>query len=560
MRGDGVAKPTATDISNLIWLAVRRGRFRMRRTAARMASPRRIIATLATILFVIAYVAHGGWMLTSRPPADPTRLHLWLSGGMVIYAIYHAIACVYGRRIEDLEENAAQRLWVGGGPTSPSAPAMGLMIDRTAASAVKTILMMVVLWGDSPCPPRLAMAIFASLVTMDLLRLIIVRGHQMLSPRQTNLAKVAVTSVAAAMAVFVLTIVAANTPPGASPIVYAVAGASSLGSLAASDVVQWLAIPFRPAAQLAIATAWTDPSTIASGLAAIAVIPAMMVAFACVDRMAIKRQINDEQAALKRRKTRSGSGDPSSQVSLSSSRWNRSTSPWRALVDRQQVSIRRYAGTIVTSFAIPVALCLSPILSDELHARWLFVVGGVGFCTAMLAPAALKLDFRRDLKRMTLLRSMPVSATTMVTTQIALPIAITWVFQAIVLVIAWASLRPGISAMVLWSGMLPALAVTVFAIENALFLVYPHHAHSQGVSMLVRAKLTFLGKATALAVAVVGLLAWAMACQNGLPPSASMPVMVTGAVLAAWGIATATTALAIWAWRRFDLSADVPPA
>ena len=42
--------------------------------------------------------------------------------------------------------------------------------------------------------------------------------------------------------------------------------------------------------------------------------------------------------------------------------------------------------------------------------------------------------------------------------------------------------------------MLAALAVFTFALENALFLAYPHRQRSQGIAMVLRTKLTFLGK------------------------------------------------------------------
>jgi hypothetical protein len=548
------------EIQTLLWLAYRRWMFRLHRTIQRLMSPRRLLATFATILFFIAYLANGGWMLANRPPANPADLQLWLSGGMAIYAIYHAIRCVYSSSVDDLDLTPSEQLWIGGAPTHSGAAIVCLLIDRIAASAVKTMLMMVALWVDSPCPPLLAWAVFSALVTIDILRLVIVRSLQMVSRRQHQAATLAFTLVGAAMTLFVLAHIAAITPTGASPIVYTLNAFSSLGSLAASDPIQWLAIPFQSSANLAVAPTLASIPALLCLIGSVSIVPFLVAIYGCIDRIAAKRLVENEREQLRKIESDTNRAGKIDELSQAFKSWKDDCSPWRALLDHHLVATRRYAGTILTSFLIPILLCLSPILSDELHARWLFVVGGIGFCTAMLAPAALKIDFRRDLRRMSLLRSMPVSASTLVTSQLATPIVITWVFQCIVLAIAGLILKPGLAAMVLWTGMLPALAVTVFAIENALFLIYPHHSHAQGVAMLIRAKLTFLGKGMALAAAVAGLLLWAILCRGQLPETISMTVMVTGAVLAAWLVATASLGSAVWAWRRFDLSADVPPA
>jgi hypothetical protein len=160
---------------------------------------------------------------------------------------------------------------------------------------------------------------------------------------------------------------------------------------------------------------------------------------------------------------------------------------------------------------------------------------------------------------MLLLRSLPINPASMVLGQLALPVGITWIYQCLTVVIAAAVTQPGWSQLWLWIGMLWALAVFTFAAENALFLAYPHHERSEGIAMMIRAKLTFLGKATVIAMALGLLVIWSVCCRTYLPHSLANPTFVTGAIAATWGLAGAAIVAATSCWRRFDLACDTPP-
>ena len=89
----------------------------------------------------------------------------------------------------------------------------------------------------------------------------------------------------------------------------------------------------------------------------------------------------------------------------------------------------------------------------------------------------------------------------MVLGQLALPIMITWAFQSTILGIA-ALVLPRLGAIDSLGRDAVCAAIVTFATENALFLAYPHHQRHEGVAMMLRTKLTFLGKGTALVIAV----------------------------------------------------------
>ncbi len=230
-----------------------------------------------------------------------------------------------------------------------------------------------------------------------------------------------------------------------------------------------------------------------------------------------------------------------------------------ALITRQSVSVGEYWGTIAFSFVVPLLLCLSPLVTGQVTEQWFFVVGGVAMCTILLAPPALRLDFRRDLRRMMLLRSLPVRPLEMVIGQLTFPVMITLCFQWITIVIAALVTRPSLGQVILWTGMLNALAVFTFAAENALFLAYPHHERAEGIGMIIRTKLTFLGKGVVLALSLALLVIWKYLCWQWLPQFLKWPTYVAGAIATTWGIALVAVIAAAWCWRRFDLAYDVPP-
>jgi hypothetical protein len=303
-------------------------------------------------------------------------------------------------------------------------------------------------------------------------------------------------------------------------------------------------------------------------LLAIGSLPIAIVALVKTDQWS-------QRAILKREQARLASGDYSNKRHhwqdvghATPGRWQelasrlapKKASQAIAMMSRQWVTVMRYRGTIAFSFALPTILCLSPLATGQQTQQWLFVVGGVAMCTMLLAPPALRIDFRRDLKRMLLLRSLPIHPLSMVIGQLALPVIITCVFQWLTLAVAGFVVRPGWAQMVMWTSVLNALAVFTFAAENAMFLAYPHHEHAEGVAMMIRAKLTFLGKATVIALSVGLLVGWAIFCRRCLPPSIMTLVFVVGSLSAAWLAALAALMVAKTCWRRYDLCHDIPPA
>ena len=540
--------------------------FRIRRAAIRMKSPRRILATFVACLFFGVYVLNGFFVLSSRSAVSPESLRLWLSGGMVLYLIYHAVRCVWTRKQSDMEFTAAEALWLGGSPLRRSTVA-GYKVNSVMISAsLKTFFLVVALAPDAQHIGTLSVGVFAALVLLETVRMIWQRVVCGLNEQRRIMACVSVTAIAFAAFVQFFGQLWVITPPGADPGAYLLNSFRAIGNVASCDAVQWLATPWRPAAFLATADVITT-QTIAQFATSVVLVPAAVVALVRVDGWA-------EASRLSRERERLAAGDftKSGTESLRPTLITRDKladtidslcppiiSDAVALLWRQALSIRRYAGTIAFSFVLPCGLCLSPLLTGRIGNQWAFVVGGIALCTMLLAPPALRLDFRRDLKRMLLLRSLPLHPLQAVIGQVTLPVLITIAFQWTTLAIAGAIVLPGWPQIIVWAGMLAALAVFTFATENALFLAYPHHENAQGFSMVVRANVMFLGKATLIGASLGGLVIWLGVCKSLFAGSFETAAYVLGAISGTWSLAAFALLATAWCWQRFDISADMPP-
>lgn len=550
----------------LAWLAARRIRFRVGRFLGRLRSPRRIIATSLVLLFFSFYVMNGIFILSARAATDPMHLRFWLSGGMVLYMMYHVVKCSWSSERTDLELSDAENLWLGNSPLCRSSLAIYHVGNLLLPAALKTAMLSILLARDVKHPFLLVIGTFTSLILLEMMRLTFGRLVTGMSMKQRYLLRLITTSTAIALIIQLIACVQSLTPSGSPMLAYVINSLRGLGEIASTPMIQFLSVPWIPSAYLTV-TETLQPLTILQLQAAIGIFPLSLILLVKADRWSIRQEHNREVSRLLegRYDTRE-----SQAQSYSGFRTNRlqhaieSCTPQIArdalnLVYRQAISVRHYRYKIAISLLLPTILCLSPLFMGRITEQWFYVVGGIALCTILLAPPALRIDFRRDLKRMLLLRSLPVRPFSMVVGQLALPILITWIFQLITITITALVLHPGWDQLILWTSMLLALAVVTFAGENALFLAYPHHQHNEGIAMMLRTKLTFLGKGSVIVISLALLVLWATLCRNLLPEPYAAACYITGSITATWLAAFLGLAAATFCWRRFDITMDTPP-
>ena len=80
--------------------------------------------------------------------------------------------------------------------------------------------------------------------------------------------------------------------------------------------------------------------------------------------------------------------------------------------------------------------CLTLITPHSGTVMLVQLVGGLVFYSFLLLPTAFKFDFRRDVDRLTVLKSLPISPTAVTLGQLAVPVLLCTLFQVAVLLIA----------------------------------------------------------------------------------------------------------------------------
>jgi hypothetical protein len=185
---------------------------------------------------------------------------------------------------------------------------------------------------------------------------------------------------------------------------------------------------------------------------------------------------------------------------------------------------------------------------------------GMAIWINLLLVSMLKFDFRDELDRLDLLRSLPVGPWAVATAELTAPVLVLTLVQALLLVAA------AVSHLATWQILLTAAAFTVpfnlllVGLENLLFLMFPLRSAgliAGDMQLFGRQMVVFVCKflllLVALAVAAtVGLVGYILGQK-------SWPVFGAFAWAGLSIVALAMIPLLARAYARFDPSVDTPP-
>ncbi|MGV3483413.1 MAG: hypothetical protein ACO1RT_03220, partial [Planctomycetaceae bacterium] len=452
--------------------------------------------------------------------------------------------------------SAAETHWIAGAPIDDRYVVLYRIASILPSTLIKTALIVTVLCGDVTSVSRLAIALFLALVVLESLRMIADRAMASLSPGGRLAMRVALSGVAASVIIQFAAKMIAAAAGSVHPLALLAAFSQALGDTAGSAAIQYLAMPWRPMANLALSGDWSETTCLwltASALVATASIALVMM----VDRGATAHQSFVERKRLMDWKRR---GPVHPRAVAPTARRGKSllglprVGGIGPLISRQWIGVVRYRGTIFLSLTLPAALSLSPLVTSD-DAGLMHVAAWLAVSTLLLAPPALRLDFRRDIERMWLLKSLPVSPLSMTLGQLLLPSLITILFQATVIAIACVRAPAAPTTIVLVAGCLSAFAVFSFALENLLFLTFPHRIKQEGLAMMVRAKLMFLGKGLLLTLLGGAFLS---VVTLGTTYRLSVELLAAACIAASWTAAISTVLLTARCWGRFDTRLDSP--
>ena len=206
---------------------------------------------------------------------------------------------------------------------------------------------------------------------------------------------------------------------------------------------------------------------------------------------------------------------------------------------------------------IPAMLAAVPLFTvSDSQVAFVSVVCAVLFYTFVLLPEAIKFDFRLDTDHLCRLKMLPISPTKLVLGQLAVPIVLACGFQFAIIV--FAGVFRGIPATMIGSalGLTVPLTVLFVALDNLVFLMYPHRPAQEGFEAFLRTVLKFTGKSFLMVLAGAALVVWAPAAamiaqQIGCHTA---PVFFAGIAIAMSTLAAGCVNLVVRSFAGFDLS------
>jgi hypothetical protein len=174
------------------------------------------------------------------------------------------------------------------------------------------------------------------------------------------------------------------------------------------------------------------------------------------------------------------------------------------------------------------------------------------------------MDFRNDLDHIETLKTLPFSATRLVSAQLFTPLLVStlmaWALAGAAMFVGGEAILKHIDlgVVVLVFAAMPIIILIVLCIDNALFLLVPERPmQAKGVNVAVTGKrvLTMAARLLTFGItlAPAALLAWLVYFFSDSLFAAGVTALVI-----AGGAAIAGVLLVAWTFRRFDVSRDMP--
>lgn len=189
--------------------------------------------------------------------------------------------------------------------------------------------------------------------------------------------------------------------------------------------------------------------------------------------------------------------------------------------------------------------------------------------TSVFLPGLLPFDFRGDLNGLPALKMMPIRPLAVVLGQLCVPVALLTAFQCVAL--STILLHDASQwSLVFWTVFfLIPTNIVIIALENLVFLIYPYKVAEFDMQATVRRVVMLMAKfCVVFLVVLVGLLAGfgvlglKMAVQQtaigGILAGVWQPLLIGLELVALFSVAIGVVWTTCLAYRRFDLSEDLP--
>ena len=535
---------------------------RWRRCRRSFSSPRRLLLSLFVVLLALVWIGQTLASMLLREPFAVDAFRRWVALPLMLYFFWHIIRVAWKRPETAIEWSPEEEALIVGGPFTAAQQLIYRFSVILTATLPKAALTTLALWPDLGWSGPLALLL--ALVFLEMFRmvadlavsccstrtylvfrlcvlLLVASGcvagyhHGRLSLAETGLAET--ISVPASQQA-VLTLQAVRHSP--------VVAALETPFLAVANVVAGHGAALFLCGQLLLMVAAL------CGQAVLVLILYLRYQHCCVQRDRRLWRENRQATADRPRAASVSVGQP-----LPARVWVRLLGP---LVWRQAKRAYRCLGSLLVSMGIPAMLACVPLFSvPSGEVAFVAVVCGVLFYTFVLLPEAIKFDFRLDMDHLTTLKLLPMTSARIVLGQLATPVALALAFQVAVILFA------GLYRDVSWRLIVGAVAITspltvVFvALDNLVFLLYPHRPTQEGFEAFVRTILKFTGKSLLLVLSGAVLVFWAplaAAIAARFRAVDTAAVFYIGLSMGICVVAMVMVRCVVSAYDRFDVSLD----
>ena len=483
------------------------------RLFASFKNPRKKVLSIVAVLLGLMWLSQTILSVLFREAAAPEKIAFWLPLGLFIYSVWHLIKISTRKVVEPFEWTTAEKEFVIAAPVTRTQQITYRLTSIATAALAKAICFSIIMSPDIRVWYAGFFGMLLGLAFVDLVRVLFelfFYGLGKVGRRFCQLLILGTTGGCFLYAILNCLIAQTASSDLSSPgaLFFFQNLLAEITALAQSQIGQWLMAPFTVFSQFVL-----SPSTnfelfknmiLAVGLNGLA-IAAVYGLDGWMRRQCHRKEVANLKTAIAQKLM---------AAETKSSVKRRVRVPFRmggigSLLWRQLLGVNNYRGTVIFSLTVPVLLSCLPLLANHNEGVMLInLIASMVFYSFLLLPSALILDYRRDINRMTVLKSLPISPLAMTIGQLAVPVLMCCLFQSVVLTIGAASGKVILWQAILAGVLLVPVNVLIFAAENYIFLLAPYQRNKEGFDVFLRTILTFTGKGLFFGVGLGLSLLW----------------------------------------------------
>lgn len=555
---------------SLVWLYKQNATAKIKKAFRSLKSPRRIAVTTVAAVLGCVWLSQVVASVFLRQAADPEMLRERIALGLMGFLGFQVLKILYRKPVEPFEWTPSETQILKTAPISRSSLVLYRFASTAISATLKSVCFVLVMIPDLTYLAAGFVGMAMALLFLELVRTVAEVVIYSVGKRRLLPVKIVVSVMV--LGVFAAATLAVVNQPGvneklSSPAAYQflLAVGLAVANFTTSGIGGVLAFPFRMFTDVILTTELNSlllyRSLLGAGFVAVAGYVALVASCSMVTALQTQDRLNLTRLRGKGQSQVSTLNSRSKQVSVPKLFSGIGVIAWR-----QFHSAWNYRASLVVSFLIPTALCCVPMFARTPPPNAaLFLVASLLFYSYLLLPAALMLDFRRDVDRMAVLKKLPIKPINVVLGQLAAPVVLCSLFQAVVfLIAAFSGIATAGFLFVCWLAIVP-MNVLIFSSENIIFMLHPYRRNKEGADVLIRSMLTFTGKGMVWALSLTALLLWALTSSHlvrQLGWSGSTHTIAVASVFLT-GTTTAVSLLALLSIRcltgmfeRFDPGSD----